>query len=129
MTKDFPQHKVLKYYYDNKLISEIYEFNNNQIAGTLLITEDGELYFDQRFGDVVNMNFEYLRTGNHVYSNSWANQEQIENMIEYQPYDLDELWAEGTGMYSKELWRLVLRDIRTYKLAIIEEKINYKEYE
>jgi hypothetical protein len=103
----------------------VYAFNDNRISGTLIITDDGELYFVQMFGDVVNMNFEYLRNEGKVYCNTWANQEQIENMVEYQPYDFDEVWSKGNGMYSRELWRLVLKDMRSKKLEIIEGKINY----
>lgn len=41
----------------------------------------------------------------------------------------DDTWSSGRSMYSKELWRLALQDIRDFKIKLINGEIDLDKLE
>ncbi len=127
--KDFPDYQKLKYYYGDKTTSDVYVLGKTMLAGAIIITEDNRLYFEELNGDVCNMNSEHLREDNYTFPYNWANSSQISYIEEIQPYDFQETWTQTGSMYSKDLWRTVMRDMRTIKLDMIDGKVKYNKKE
>jgi len=125
---DYPQYRILKYFYSDRTISDSFiDSRERFVVGYTLITQDGYLYFNQSNGDVCNINTEQLKEQDVLLEKEWANPKQISEILRTQPYDLgSNEWSSGYGMYSKELWRLVLKEFRNHKMEILLDKFDYK---
>ena len=127
MMKDDPSYVTLKYYYRDKTTSEKLEtfrdWKNHKISmcGSLLFTEDICVYFKPTFGSIITP--DNLRENRRSIPYEWMTVEQIQYAIDYQPYDFDDTWNRGYAMYSKDLWKLVIDDMRVimrdFKIGVL----------
>jgi len=123
----WPKYTTLKYYYSDKTTSEKYEsrywkHKNKALCASLILTKDGKLYLNQANGSIAWLE-DY-----HTYPD-WISTKGIKYAIEFQPYDFDDTWSSGRSMYSKELWRLALQDIRDFKIKLINGEIDLDKLE
>lgn len=133
--KDWPEYKTIRYYLNDKTIvdfrdipSDILErgrfFLDNNVIGSIILTEDDQLYFNQMNGNIVNYNSHPDFEEKRLMPDGWVNFKQIQDCLKRQPYDFDE-WSRSSSMYSKEFWRVVLRDIRQFKLELLLGKLKF----
>jgi len=122
--KDFPGYTTIKYYYSDKKTSDIFLFGesakknniNGELVGTMLLTEDGSIYFNQTRGGILLP--DSFRDERRLIPMEWLGSKGVKYAIDYQPYDFNDTWCKGHAMYSKELWHLVYQDIRDFQLKI-----------
>jgi hypothetical protein len=125
--KDFPDYKTVKYYYSDKKTSKTFLFGESahkngifgNLIGTLLLTEDGMIYFNQKMGGIIVP--DSCMENRCVIPNEWLTNKGVEYAIKYQPYDFEDTWCKSHSMYSKDLWRTVYQDIRDTKINIALE--------
>ncbi len=132
--KDYPTYTSVKYYYVDKTVSEKLEFRDWKkdkeigMCGSLIVTEDGCVYFNQQRGAIITP--DSICENRRIIPIEWLNEKQVQYAIDYQPFDLPKKWSDGNAMYSKELWRLVLEDMKIYlrdvKIDIITKDKEYK---
>jgi len=121
--KDWPKYTALKYYYSDKKTSDKFLFDQekvkNGISGyliaRLILTEDGCIYLNLLEGNIIIP--DELRD-DRIIPLEWIPQKGIHFAIDYQPYDFNECWCRGHGLFSKEFWRLAFTDIRDFKIKI-----------
>jgi len=128
MKRDFPTYTTIRYYYNDKTTSE-YEYspkkyNNSpykfiEVCGSLILTEYDDIFFNQSGGAIL-----YETERDFIVPHDWGDIETVKYALNYQPYDFNDMWLKGHAMYSKELWRLVLSDMRNLKIDIIQNKID-----
>lgn len=124
----WPKYTSIKYYYTDKTTSDKLEIRDwkkkdKAMCASLVLTNKGQIYMNQANGSIICP--DELRGDDHPYD--WLPVEGIKFAIECQPYDFNDVWCRGHAMYSKDLWRLVLQDIRDFKIKIIKGEINLKE--
>lgn len=125
----WPKYTTLKYYYTNKTVSEKLEnrwwkHKDTSVCASIVLTGDGRVYMNQLNGSIVwNSDSE-----DNIVSD-WISTSGIKYAIEYQPYDFEDCWCRGHALYSKDLWRLALQDIRDFKIKLIEGKIDLNKIE
>jgi hypothetical protein len=120
--KTDPSYATIKYYYSDNTSSDTFVFKKgvNPIASSL-ITEDGRAYLSLScFGKPIAAPESLQDDG--IYPYNWANIKEIEWYLRYQPFDL-EVWCNGTSMYSKEFWKITLRDLRDAKIKFINNDL------
>lgn len=95
---------------------------NGELIASLVLTEDGVIYLNLHRGYIITP--DELRDDRCVPM-EFITQRGIKYAIDYQPYDFKD-WCElkGNGMYSKDFWHLVYKDIRDFKI-----KISLNEFE
>ncbi len=131
--KDFPSYTTLKYYYSNKTTSRKLEVDRDwknksiSMCASLILTEDGCIYLHQQRGAIISP--DELTEERRIVPREWATPETIRYALEYQPFDFEDTWCFGHAMYSKELWRLALEDIRDFKIKIIDKEIDISDSE
>lgn len=123
--KDDPSYTTLKYYYSDKTSSDTFlfkkDYKNQMFLGGLILTEDGRVYFTATGGGKPILPDQLL--DNSIYPHMWMNLQEIEYCIKYQPYDFEE-WYRGFALYSKDFWKLLISDIREFKIKYIQGQIN-----
>lgn len=87
------------------------------ILGSVIITEDGRVYFTASGGGKPILPESLEDDG--MYPHNWMNISEIEYCIKYQPYDFDEWW-KAHAMYSKTFWKILISDMREAKLNFIQ---------
>jgi hypothetical protein len=123
--KTDPSYATIKYYYQDKTSSDTFlykkDYRNAMLLGSIIITEDGRVYFTASGGGKPISVPEKL-SDDGIYPYDWMNISEIEYCINYQPYDFDEWW-KGHAMYSKTFWRLLVSDMREAKIRFINEDL------
>lgn len=123
--KTDPSYATIKYYYQDKTSSDTFlykkDYRNAMLLGSIIITEDGRVYFTASGGGKPISVPEKL-SDDGIYPYDWMNISEIEFCIKYQPYDFDEWW-KGHAMYSKTFWRLLISDMREAKIRFINEDL------
>jgi len=120
--KTDPAYVTIKYYYSDKTSSDTFSFKKgvNLIASSL-VCEDGRTYLSLScFGKPI-ASPESLQD-NGIYPYNWANIQEIEWYLKYQPFDIEQ-WCNGTSIYSKEFWSLTLKDLREAKINFINNNL------
>lgn len=121
--KDFPRYIKIKYYYSDKTTSDTFLFGEKAkkkkikgyLVGSLVFTEDNYFYLHLHRGSIITPD---SFRDNRVYPLDWQNTKCIKYAIDYQPYDFDDSWHRGHGMYSKEFWIKAYNDIRDFKIKL-----------
>jgi hypothetical protein len=126
--KDFPSYITLRYYYEDETHSAIYDHSKgSKVIGSILLTEDGQIYLNQKNGDIVGINSNPdLEEKRCIIPFEWVNNKQIEDCLRRQPYDFDG-WVKSDSMYSKAFWRKVLTDIRDFKIKLSLNELKLDE--
>jgi hypothetical protein len=123
--KENPSYTTLKYYYQDKTSSDTFlfkkDYKNAMLLGSLILTEDGRVYFTASGGGkpIVPESLE----DDGFYPYQWMNIQEIEYCIKYQPYDFNEWW-KGHAMYSKDFWKILVSDMREIKIKYIQNDLN-----
>ena len=119
--KTDPSYATIKYYYQDNTSSDTFVFKkhyrNAMILGSVIITEDGRVYFTASGGGkpILPDSLE----DDDMYPYNWMNISEIEYCIKYQPYDFDGWW-KCHAMYSKTFWKMLISDMREAKLNFIQ---------
>jgi hypothetical protein len=126
--KDFPSYITLRYYYEDETYSSTYDYSKgSKVIGSILLTEDGQIYLNQQNGCIVNLNSHPdLEEKRCIIPFEWVNNKQIEDCLRRQPYDF-EGWLKSDSMYSKNFWRKVLSDIRDFKIKLSLNELKLDE--
>ena len=91
------------------------------LLGSLIITEDGRVYFTASGGAKPILPDSLKDDG--VYPYSWMNIREIEYCIKYQPYEFEDEWWKYHAMYSKVFWRMLISDMRDAKIKFINNDL------
>jgi hypothetical protein len=122
--KSDPSYCTLKYYYSDKTSSDTFlykkDYKNQLFLGSVILTEDGRVYFTATGGGKPILHDKYRDSG--IYPYNWMNIGEIEYCIKYQPFDFDE-WFRAHAMYSKEFWSILVRDMREIKIKYIQQDL------
>jgi hypothetical protein len=107
--KTDPSYTTLKYYYQDNTSSDTFlfkkDYKNAMILGSVILTEDGRVYFTASGG------------GKPILPDSLQ-----DNGIKYQPYDFEEWWG-AHAMYSKTFWNILVSDMREIKIKYIQNDL------
>ena len=123
--KTDPSYASLRYYYQDKTSSDTFLFKKDykkaMLLGSLIITEDGRVYFTASGGGKPILPDQLVDDG--IYPYNWINIMEIEYCIKYQPYEFKDEWWKGHAMYSKEFWRMLISDMRDAKIKFINNDL------
>lgn len=123
--KTDPSYTTLKYYYRDKTSSDTFLFNteykNAMLLGSLILTEDGRVYFTASGGGKPILPESLQDSG--IYPYDWMNIQEIEYCVKYQPYDFEDEWWKARAMYSKYFWNLLVSDMREIKIKYIQNDL------
>lgn len=135
MKRSLPEYKILRYYYNDKTTSDFEyilkrrdnkPYNFVTVCGAIVISEYGDIFFSQGNGSIIVPDeFEF---NEYLVPQQWLSPKEIKYAIDYQPYDFGDEWTTGHAMYSKELWNLVYRDIRDFKIDFIKGELDLKNF-
>ena len=132
---DFPSYTVIKYYLNDKSTVDTFKDVNiklrESVCAELVLTKDLHFYLHLKNGTLLtpdSLKDEYLHK--RLVMSEWLNIEQITFCIKNQPYDIEFNWSRGRreSIYSKDLYRTFLSDVRNFKVDLITNKINKKDY-
>ena len=122
--KTDPSYSTIRYYYGDKTSSDTFLFKKDykkaMLLGSLIITEDGRVYFTASGGKPI-LPDSLVDDG--IYPYNWMNIMEIEYCIKYQPYEFEDDWWKAHAMYSKEFWRILVKDMRELKINYISNNI------
>lgn len=120
--KTDPSYATVKYYYQDKTSSDTFvfkkDYKNAMILGSLILTEDGRVYFTASGGGKPIV--PELLEDDGIYPYGWMNIMEIEYCIKYQPYDFEDQWWKTRAMYSKFFWRMLVSDMRDTKIKFLQ---------
>ena len=123
--KSDPSYTTLKYYYQDKTSSDTFlfkkDYKNQMVLGSLILTEDGRVYFTASGGGKPILPESLEDDG--IYPYEWMNINEIEYCIKYQPYDFEDEWWKGRAMYSKIFWGILVSDMRDAKIRFINNDL------
>ena len=124
--KTDPSYASLRYYYLDKTSSDTFLFKKDykkaMLLGSLIITEDGRVYFTASGGSKpISIPDKLLDDG--IYPYNWMNIMEIEYCIKYQPYEFKDEWWKAHAMYSKVFWRMLVSDMRDAKIKFINNDL------